>query len=70
MSIFLGEEVTWGSGTPRGRVVSTFDQQDEMDNVVTYASLKLTADLRSPCGRVWSVGKVVVVPMAELRRLS
>ncbi len=70
MNIFLGDEVTWGSGAPRGRVVSTFDGQDDMDNVVTYASLKLTSDIRSPCGKVWSVGKVVTVPLAELRRLS
>ena len=68
--INVGDAVTWGSGSPRAAVVGFTSKQDDMDNVVDYASVELSADLKSPCGRVWPTGKRIDIPTQELRRLS
>ena len=47
--ITIGEIVTWGSGAPRAEVVL-------MSQIDGDASLVLSQDLKSPCGRVFIKG--------------
>ena len=60
--ITIGEIVTWGSGAPRAEVVL-------MSQIDGDASLVLSQDLKSPCGRVFIKGMRLTMPIGDLRRL-
>ncbi len=61
-NIAIGEIVTWGSGAPRAEVVL-------LGTPTGDASLVLSQDLKSPCGRVFLKGMRLTMPINELRRL-
>ncbi len=56
-----GTEVTWGSGAPRAVIVAQLDG---------ISRVRMLAELKSPCGRVWPVGHEVDIPTEELREVQ
>jgi len=62
-NIAIGEIVTWGSGAPRAEVVLISQLDGD-------ASLVLSQDLRSPCGRTFLKGMRLTMPITDLRRLA
>lgn len=69
--IVLDNIVTWGSGEPAGRVDYLYvGTNPETSQREAFARIVLTKDVKSPCGRVWSTGSTVHLPVSELRLLS
>ena len=54
------DQVTWGTGAPLAKFLS---EEGDM------ATVALTKDVKTPCGRTFATGLTVKVPVSELRFL-